>query len=377
MPFGAFAESVTERVEPTNATEEIYVGLDDLDSENLHIRRWGRGSDVIGTKLRFRKGDIIFGRRRAYQRKLAVAEFDGICSAHAMVVRAKPDMALPEFLPFLMMSDRFMKRAVEISVGSLSPTINWTTLKLEEFTLPPLAQQRRIAEILWAVDESLDKHTRLENAILDLLAAHFESAAKSTYKSREVYFSELLQECFDFRGKTPKKLGMEWGGDILALSARNVRMGDIDPSVEANYGSKALYKKWMSRGDAQNGDVILTTEAPLGNVAQIPDNAKYILSQRVVLLRANPAVTTNDFLACLMRSAFFQQTLRANATGTTALGIKVSRLQKIRLSIPNQEVQTKIVTETMAAKKMCEREARYKISLQALFSAQLNQFTGG
>ena len=129
-------------------------GWSTLTRRTLHIRRWGKGSDVIGTKLRFRKGDLIFGRRRAYQRKLAVAEFDGICSAHAMVVRAKPDVVLPEFLPFLMMSDRFMNRAVEISVGSLSPTINWTTLKLEEFALPPLDQQRRIAEILWAVDEA-------------------------------------------------------------------------------------------------------------------------------------------------------------------------------------------------------------------------------
>jgi hypothetical protein len=88
--FGEVVENVNERVEPSTAAEEIYVGLDDLDSRSLHIRRWGKGSDVIGTKLRFRKGDIIFGRRRAYQRKLAVAEVDGICSAHAMVARAKP-----------------------------------------------------------------------------------------------------------------------------------------------------------------------------------------------------------------------------------------------------------------------------------------------
>jgi len=152
--FGEVVENVNERVEPVDAAEEIYVGLDDLDSGSLHIRRWGKGSDVIGTKLRFRKGDIIFWRRRAYQRKLAVAEVDGICSAHAMVARAKPKVVLSEFLPFLMMSDRFMKRAVDISVGSLSPTINWTSLKLEEFDLPPLDQQRRIAEILWAVDEA-------------------------------------------------------------------------------------------------------------------------------------------------------------------------------------------------------------------------------
>jgi hypothetical protein len=153
LPFGAFAESVNERVEPADAAEDIYVGLDDLDPGSLHVRRWGKGSDVIGTKLRFRKGDIIFGRRRAYQRKLVVAEMDGICSAHAMVVRAKPKLVLPEFLPFLMMSDKFMNRAVEISVGSLSPTINWTTLKLEEFDLPPLDQQRRIAEVLWSTEE--------------------------------------------------------------------------------------------------------------------------------------------------------------------------------------------------------------------------------
>lgn len=162
MAFGQFAENVNERVEPTEASEEIYVGLEHLDSGSLHIRRWGKGSDVIRTKLRFRKGDIIFGRRRAYQRKLAVAECDGICSAHAMVVRAKLAVVLPEFLPFLMMSDRFMKRAVEISVGSLSPTINWTALKHEPFALPPLDQQRRIAEILWALDESSVAHERLE-----------------------------------------------------------------------------------------------------------------------------------------------------------------------------------------------------------------------
>jgi restriction endonuclease S subunit len=182
MPFGAFAESVNERVEPTNAAEEAYVGLDDLDSENLHIRRWGKGSDVIGTKLRFRKGDLIFGRRRAYQRKLAVAEMDGICSAHAMVVRARADVMVPEFLPFLMMSDRFMNRAVEISVGSLSPTINWSTLKHEPFELPPLDQQRRIAEILWAVDEARNAWKQTEDAALVALETEIADVRRKCKK---------------------------------------------------------------------------------------------------------------------------------------------------------------------------------------------------
>ena len=179
LTFGAFAENINERVEPTEAVDEIYVGLEHLNSQDLHIRQWGKGSDVIGTKLRFRKGDIIFGRRRAYQRKLAVAETDGICSAHAMVVRVKPGVILPEFLPFLMISDRFMKRAVEISVGSLSPTINWTTLKHEEFDLPPLDQQRRIAEILLAVDDVCEHAYHTSVATRELrTAAHREVLAQ-------------------------------------------------------------------------------------------------------------------------------------------------------------------------------------------------------
>lgn len=117
MAFGEFAESIGERAEPKDAQEEIYVGLEHLDPQCLHIRRWAKGSDVIGGKLRFRKGDIIFGKRRAYQRKLAVAEFCGICSAHAMVIRAKPGKVLPEFLPILMMSDRFMNRVVAIQLA--------------------------------------------------------------------------------------------------------------------------------------------------------------------------------------------------------------------------------------------------------------------
>src|SRR5258708_25409380 len=119
--FDEMAVLVSDRIDnPSQASEQYYVGLEHLDSDSLAIRRWGSPSDVEATKLRFKKGDIIFGRRRVYQRKLAVADFDGICSAHAMMLRARPEVALPEFLPFFMQSDVFMERALEISVGSLS-----------------------------------------------------------------------------------------------------------------------------------------------------------------------------------------------------------------------------------------------------------------
>jgi type I restriction enzyme M protein len=239
LPFGAFADSVNDRVEPAEAAEEIYVGLDDLDPGDLHIRRMGKGSDVIGTKLRFRKADIIFGRRRAYQRKLAVAEMNGICSAHAMVVRAKPNVVLPEFLPFLMMSDKFMNRAVEISVGSLSPTINWTTLKLEEFAIPPIEEQRRIAEILWAADNQLQTSARQALSLHDYQAAFWHNHA-STEGVTMVTVGEVADVA---NGSTPSKVEDRYwmGGTIPWLPTgkvhdRFIRVADefiTEAAVEA------------------------------------------------------------------------------------------------------------------------------------------------
>lgn len=156
--FGEMADSITDRADNSaEAGVERYVGLEHLDSDSLRLRRWGKPTDVEATKLRFKPGDIIFGRRRAYQRKLAVADFEGICSAHALVLRAREDTVAKEFLPLFMQSDSFFERAIMISVGGLSPTINWKTLAVQEFALPPKDEQRRIAEVLWAAEHALHK----------------------------------------------------------------------------------------------------------------------------------------------------------------------------------------------------------------------------
>src|ERR1051326_6646218 len=118
---------------------------------------------------------------------------------------------------------------------------------------------------------------------------------KSKYKQTEVglipddwntpSIAEISQKILDYRGKTPRKLGMDWGGgDIPALSARNVKMGYIDFEEECHFGSEVLYKRWMTNGSIMKNDIVITMEAPLGNVALIPDNKKYILSQRTILL---------------------------------------------------------------------------------------------
>ena len=153
VAFGDVIDSITDRVDnPSEAGVDRYVGLEHLDPGVMTVQRWDSPDKVEAQKLRFQPGDVIFGRRRAYQKKVAKAEFEGICSAHALVLRARPDYVDPEFLPVFLSSDYFLERAIEISVGSLSPTVNWRDLKVQEFEIPPLDEQERFADLLWAVE---------------------------------------------------------------------------------------------------------------------------------------------------------------------------------------------------------------------------------
>lgn len=154
--FDEIAQNISERVDPNNTDLEVYIGLEHIDSESLHIKRFGTPEDVNGQKLKFYKGDIIFGRCRAYQRKAGIATCDGFCSAHSLVLRASPDVINPDLFPFFMHSDLFMNRAIDISVGSLSPTINWGTLKHQEFPIPPISLQKMFLELFVSVEKLLN-----------------------------------------------------------------------------------------------------------------------------------------------------------------------------------------------------------------------------
>lgn len=173
--FDEIAQNISERVDPNNTDLEFYVGLEHIDSESLHIKRHGTPEDVNGTKLRFYKGDIIFGRRRAYQRKAGIATWDGFCSAHALVLRANPDVIDPELFPFFLHSDLFMNRAIDISVGSLSPTINWGTLKHQEFLLPPKEMQKTIATLFWNSEKVINSELITKESLEAVLETEIES----------------------------------------------------------------------------------------------------------------------------------------------------------------------------------------------------------
>jgi len=153
----------------------------------------------------------------------------------------------------------------------------------------------------------------------------------------------ISRQIMDYRGRTPKKLGMDWGGgDIPALSAGNVKKGFIDFREECYFGSDDLYRRWMTKGDVAKGDILFTTEAPLGNVALVPDDRRYILSQRTVLLRVDPTRVSNQFLFQVMLSGGFQQMLADYSSGSTAKGIQRRKFEQLQVALPSLREQCAI-----------------------------------
>jgi type I restriction enzyme S subunit len=150
--FGDVVRLATERcADPLAAGIERYVGLEHLEPSDLRIRTWGNVADGVTFTNRFHPGQVLFGKRRAYQRKVAVADFDGVCSGDIYVFEPADNRLLPELLPFICQTEGFFEHALKTSAGSLSPRTNWKSLQEYEFDLPPVEEQSRSTIILNAL----------------------------------------------------------------------------------------------------------------------------------------------------------------------------------------------------------------------------------
>lgn len=334
VAFGEMAVCVNERIDnPASAGVDRYVGLEHLDSNSLTIRRWGSPNNVTAAKLRFRKGDIIFGRRRVYQRKLAVANFDGICSAHAMVLRAKKSqVVLPEYLPVFMQSDPFMDRAKTISVGSLSPTINWKTLEKEEFVLPPLDEQRRLARAMAKivdVDDTLAQlNTRIDELLVSVYTTIFDGNECQRFQLKE--FADVRMG----RQRAPRH---ESGSHVVPyLRAANIRDGKLDlTSVHEMNFNPSEQKIFRLR----SGDILISEGC--GSRARIGDNAVWngeitgpvCFQNTVIRVRARERISP-ELLKHWARYAFRSGLFQRTARGTSILHIGHERCEQLPINLP-------------------------------------------
>lgn len=197
---------------------ERYIGLEHLDSGSLKIKRWGsiQEDNPSFTKV-FRKGQILFGKRRPYLKKAAVAEFDGICSSDIIVLKPTPKMPVPELLPFIIQSDETWDFAIKTSSGSLSPRTKWKSLSQKECLLPDEQRQLDLLEILKKIQTNINhlenlKHSlnRLKNSLeLDIFN-----------KLSLVHIDDIAEVK---TGATPRRgISEYWDGNINWMSSGEI-----------------------------------------------------------------------------------------------------------------------------------------------------------
>jgi type I restriction enzyme, S subunit len=312
-------------------------------------------------------GDILMSMIGTIGNSTLITKEPNFCIKNVALIKPS-ELIGNRFLAHLIASDLFQRVLIDSMDGGIQKFISLGSLRNLSIPLPPLPEQKAIAEVLSDTDaliESLEaliakKRAVKQGSMQELLTGRRRLpgfAGSGRYRQTEVgvvpeewevvSIANSVNHFIDYRGRTPKKLGMEWGnGDILALSANNVQMGKINLDKEAYFASELLYKKWMQQGDCEKGDILLTMEAPLGSVAQIPNDKKYILSQRVLLLK--PTVNFDkNFYAYLLSGSYFQQKLSEDSTGSTAKGIQRKKLEKIPIPLPPLSEQ-KAIAEVLS-----------------------------
>jgi len=228
-----------------------------------------------------------------------------------------------------------MRRCLkEIEDGTSAVTVKHISVKqiaAIEIPLPPLEEQRRIVAEIEGYQKVLDGARQI------LAGYRFQLDVAPDWESQPL--GEICQ-FIDYRGKTPEKSA----SGIPLITAKNIRFGFISREP-AEFVTETTYHAWMTRGFPKKGDVLITTEAPMGMAALIDHDNRFALAQRSICLSPNPKILTGGYLCRALLCEQVQKSLEAHATGSTVLGIKASSLKEIEIPIPPLDEQRRIVSE--------------------------------
>lgn len=342
--FDQIAINSTEKKKPVEEDRFTYLGLEHLDSGSLKVTRFGSEVAPIGEKLVMHKGDVLFGKRRAYQKKVAIAPFDGIFSAHGMVLRPKEDVIDKDFFPLFISSDYFLDAAIKISVGSLSPTINWRDLKELEFELPDMDTQRKLAEVLWSINDTMEAYKKLISATDELVKSQFmEQFVIETPYER----TRLGDHISQIRGVSYKPADLRPSlseESVLLLRANNISAGRINHD-EVQYVAK---EKVSIVQLIQAGDILMcASSGSLEHVGKaaicLPSIEGETFGAFCKLIRPKGDLLP-EYIAAYLETDEYREIIMQLACGSNINNLKTEHIDELQIPAPPAEVQEAFVS---------------------------------
>ncbi|EFQ23127.1 restriction modification system DNA specificity domain [Aminomonas paucivorans DSM 12260] len=376
VKFGEVVKNanLAERDPEAHGIERI-VGLEHLDPENLHIRRWDPVSEGTSFTRRFVPGQTLFGKRRAYQRKVAYAEFEGICSGDILTFEPKDrKVLLPELLPWICQSNAFFDHALGTSAGSLSPRTSWTALKNFEFPLPPLEEQKRIAEILWAADEAVSAYQEALTLIHITAQTRLEHTL-NTLNCSELSLLDVLSGSPESGCSAPPSSNEtgHWVLSLAALSANGYVRGNLKPVAKTN----KMVACTLSKGDlliSRSNTIDLVGFAGIFN----EDRPDVSFPDTIIRLPVNTQKALPDYLELVLLSNRGRRHMMKTASGTSSSMKKINRkiLFEFKFPVPGLDTQERIVTEFNEQKRLRDAIANHVSKTRRMLSLFSNEAIG-
>ena len=329
-----------ERKEVCKSSKSDYpiVGLEHLTPSEVTLDSWDNGGDNTFTKM-FRKGNVLFGRRRAYLKKAAMAPFDGICSGDITVIEAIPDRILPELLPFVIQNDALFDFAVGKSAGSLSPRVKWEHLKNYEFELPDIDKQRELAEALWAIEATKKSYQKLIAATDELVKSQFIEWFGDPISNPKGWKVKPLSDVANyFIGLTYKPADVAESG-IMVLRSGNIQNGQLDFNDNIRVNIDVREQMIVHENDilmcSRNGSAAL-----VGKVALIP-----ALPEKVSFGAFMTVIRSQYYyyLLTYFRLDAFRKQIATSKTATINQ-ITKAMLDKVIVPIPPVDLQEQFAT---------------------------------
>ena len=341
--FDQIAHYLNEKRMPSEADRETYIGLEHLDSGSLTVTRWGSDVDIKGQKLVMHKGDILFGRRNTYLKRAAIAPHDGLFSAHGMIWRPKEDVVDAGFFPFFVSSDYFMDEAIRISVGSLSPTINWRDLKELEFDLPDIDTQRKLSTLLWAMERAKTAYKNLIARTDELVKSQFiEMFGDPIINPRSLQVKKLSElATLITKGASPTWQGYNYTDDstqTLFVTSENVREGSLDLN-EPKYLEDGFNDK-QARSVLKKGDFLINiVGASIGRAARFDLDVKANINQAVALVRMTDEVVTSEYMMYYLNSPKALEMYDAMKSAVARANLSLQNIGDLEILIPSKDEQ--------------------------------------
>ena len=314
------------------------VGLEHLTPGEITLERWDVGTENTFTKG-FKKGHMLFGRRRAYLKKAALAPFDGVCSGDITVIEAIPGKINPELLPFIIQNDLLFDYAVGNSAGSLSPRVKWESLKGYEFELPELAEQDGLVELLKAAHRTKKAYQKQITATDELVKSQFIEMFGSPVSLDKGWRIMTVGDVATSQlGKMLNAKNQTGNHQRYYLANRNVQWFSLDfEDFRMMDFDEADRKKYA----LQDGDLLVCEGGEIGRCAVWHNEIEDCYIQNAVhRVRCNPELITPLFLGHILyyhaQENGFSDIIGSKAT---IAHLPADKLKAMKIFVPPMDMQ--------------------------------------